>query len=156
MSVIEQSVIICYIVLIDVVDMWVYSRFFFLAVVVYLADFTCIVYGECICNQGVCDIDCVIYKFFCKVCDGRWNNRCPKIRGILIWLLAYDQYIFRFGKKYFFLEFWMHQIDMKIDFCIVWICPNMSKCVLLCVWKVNFFWYCLSHPNVCVYISIIR
>lgn len=49
------------------------------------------------------------------------------------WLLAYDQYIFRFGKKYFFLEFWMHQIDMKIDICIVWICPNMSKCVLLCV-----------------------
>lgn len=53
--------------LIDVVDMWVYSRFFFLAVVVYLADFTCIVYGECICNQGVCDIDCVIYKKLCKV-----------------------------------------------------------------------------------------
>lgn len=123
--------------LIDVVEMWVYRRFFFLAVVVYLADFTCIVYGECICNQGVCDIDCVIYKFFCKVCDGRWNNRCPKIRGILASCL-WSVY-FSFWEKYFFLEFWMHQIDMKIDICIVWICPNMSKCVLLCVWKVNFF-----------------
>lgn len=94
-----SSAILC---LIDVVDMWVYSRFFFSAVVVYLADFTCIVYGECICNQGVCDIDCVIYKFFCKVCDGRWNNRCPKIRGILASCL-WSVY-FSFWEKIFFLR----------------------------------------------------
>lgn len=89
-------------------------------------------YGECICNQGVCDIDCVIYKFFFVKCV-----MDAEITGVPrsgeYWLLAYDQCIFRFGKKYFFLEYWMHQIDMKIDICIVWICPNMSKCVLLWV-----------------------
>lgn len=44
--------------------MYEFTVDFFLAVVVYLADFTCIMYGEYICNQGVCDIDCVIYKLF--------------------------------------------------------------------------------------------
>lgn len=130
--------IICYIVLIDVVDMWVYRRFFFSAVVVYLADFTCIVYGECICNQGVCDIDCVIYKFFCKVCDGRWNNRCPKIRGILASCL-WSVY-FSFWEKIFFLRvldapnwyelygsvlIWVNVCYCKCErsnfFCIVWV-----------------------------------
>lgn len=65
------------------------------------------------------------------------------------WLLAYDQYIFRFGKKHFFLEFWMHQIDMKIDFCIVWICPNMSKwCATVSV-KGQFF-LVLSESSKCL------
>lgn len=131
--------IICYIVLIDVVDMWVYRRFFSWRLL-YIWQISL---ALCMVNVSVIRVFVIkivwFMIFFCKVCDGRWNNRCPKIRGILIWLLAYDQYIFRFGKKYFFLEFWMHQIDMKIDICIVWICPNMSKCVLLCVWKVNFF-----------------